>query len=115
MSWRSERTLKKICRSIARSSFSRCDAGTPTLDVGLVHASEQAVHLEQRFIDHRADRTQGVIRRYEVLQAAHREQALGEGIDSAHVWGLVCNCQGINFQRMCRIACRLAGSISAAC
>ena len=51
----------------------------------------------------------------EVLQAAHREQALGEGIDSAHVWGLVCNCQGINFQRMCRIACRLAGSISAAC
>lgn len=65
----------------------RCDAGTPALDVGLVHAGEQAVHLEQRFVDHRADRAQRVIRGHEVLQAAHSEQALGEGIGSAHRLG----------------------------
>jgi hypothetical protein len=59
-----------------------------TLDVSLVHAGEQLIHLEQRFIDHRADGTQRVIRGYEVLQAAHREQALGEGIGSAHRQGL---------------------------
>lgn len=34
----------------------RRNAGTTTLDVGLVHTSEQAVNLEKRFIDHRADR-----------------------------------------------------------
>ena len=61
--------------------------GRPPSDVGLIHAGKQVVHLEQRLIDHRADGAQRMIGGYEVLQAAHREQALGECIGSAHRLG----------------------------
>lgn len=62
----------------------RSDAGTAAFDVGLVHLSEQAVHLFQRRIGHLADDTQRVVRRNEVLQLTHGEQAFGKGVGAAH-------------------------------
>lgn len=38
----------------------RCDAGTLALDVCLIHAGEQAVHLAQCFVDHGPNRAQRV-------------------------------------------------------
>ena len=58
--------------------------GRPALDVCLVHATEQDLHLEQSGIDHDSDGAQRVIRWHEIIQVAHREQALGEGVGSAH-------------------------------
>ena len=74
---------------MARSSFSGGNAGAPALDVGRIHLGKQVVHVRQGLVDHDADHPQGVIKGHEVIEMAHREQALGEGVGSAHGW-LVC-------------------------
>ena len=64
---------------------------------------------------HDADHSQGVIGGHEVIEMAHGEQALGEGVGSAHGWLVWW------FGGMSRLSCLggrrrgLAGSISAAC
>ena len=65
------------------------NAGASALDVGRIHLGKQIVHLLQGLVDHDADHPQGVIKGHEVIEMAHREQALGEGVGSAHFW-LVC-------------------------
>ena len=50
------------------------------------HTREQRHDVLERFIDHRAYRTQGVTLRNKVIEAAHSEQALGVGVSAAHVW-----------------------------
>ena len=65
------------------------NAGAPAFDVGRIHPGKQLVHVGQGFIDHHTDHAQGVIGGHEVIEVAHGEQALGEGVGSAHVW-LVC-------------------------
>ena len=65
------------------------NAGAPALDVGRIHLGKQIVHLLQGLVDHDADHPQGVVGGHEVIEMAHREQALGEGVGSAHGW-LVC-------------------------
>lgn len=74
-----------------------CDAEASAHDVGLVHLGKQAVHLEQGFVDHRLAREQRLIGRHEVLQAAHREQALGEGVRSAQGLGFCLQLSGDQF------------------
>lgn len=65
----------------------RRDAGATAFDVGLVHAAEKRIHLHQRGVNHLADGPQGMLGRNEVLQLLHGEQALGEGVGSAHFFG----------------------------
>ena len=65
------------------------DAGAPALDVSLVHAGKQVIHLDQRFVDHRADGVQWMVCRNEVLELAHGEQTLGEGVGAARGLGSV--------------------------
>ena len=62
--------LKRICKSIARISFSGAMLGRPLLDVGLVHPREQLVHLGQRLIDHQPDAAQRMSGWHEVVQPA---------------------------------------------
>ena len=60
--------------------------GAPAFDVGRIHLGKQIVHLLQGLVDHDADHPQGVVGGHEVIEMAHREQALGEGVGSAHGW-----------------------------
>lgn len=62
------------------------DAGAPVRDVGCAHAGEQGIHLHQGGVGHLVDGAQAMVGRHEVLQLAQGEQALGEGIGSAHEW-----------------------------
>jgi len=61
--------------------------GRFTFDVGFVHAGEQCIHLHQSGVDHLTDGPQGMVGWHEVLQLAQGEQALGEGVGSAHEGG----------------------------
>ena len=63
----------------------RGNAGPTTLDLGLVHAAKQRSQLRQRLVGHGTNRTQRMRVWNKVLQLAHREQALGEGVGAAHV------------------------------
>lgn len=49
----------------------------------------QLVHIRQGLVHHHADHAQRVVCGHEVIEVAHGEQALGEGVGSAHGW-LVC-------------------------
>lgn len=60
------------------------DAGTAALDVGLVHPREERIHLHQGGFDHLAGGAQRMALGDEVFKLAEREQALGEGVGSAH-------------------------------
>ena len=62
------------------------NAGTPAFDVSRVHLTKQVVHVRQGLVDHQTDHAQGVIKGHEVIEVAHGEQALGEGVGSAHGW-----------------------------
>ena len=64
------------------------NAGATALGISLVHAGEQAVHLDQRLVHHHAYRAQRMVGGNEILQLAQGEQTLGEGVGAAHVGGL---------------------------
>ena len=64
------------------------DAGAPALDVFLVHAAEQGIHLQQSCVDHHTDGAQGMICRNKIIEVAHGEEAFGEGVGSAHLLSL---------------------------
>ena len=66
----------------------RRNAGPTALDIGGVHAREQRLNLLQSFIDHLANGPKGMVLRHKVVKATNTEQALGEGIGSAH--GALC-------------------------
>ena len=56
----------------------------PALDVGLVHVTEEGIHLEQGGVDHCTNGPQRMAVGNEVFELAQCEQALGEGVGSAH-------------------------------
>lgn len=69
-------------------------AGAPAFDVGGIHLAQQFIHVRQGLVDHHANNSQGVVCGCEVIEVAHGEQTLGEGVGSAHVW-LVCLVGGV--------------------
>ena len=73
---------------MARSSFSGAMPGAPALDICLVHAAEQGIHLQQGCVDHHTDGAQGMICRNKIIEVAHGEEAFGEGVGSAHLLSL---------------------------
>ena len=52
--------------------------------VGPVHFGKQRIHLYQGLVDHLAYGPQRMISWNKVFQMAHRGQAFGEGVGSAH-------------------------------
>jgi hypothetical protein len=64
-----------------------CDAGATTFDVGLVHAGEKGIHIEQSGVDHHTDRAQWMVGWRKVLELTHGEKTLGEGVSSSHEFG----------------------------
>jgi hypothetical protein len=69
---------------MARSNFSGAMLGRPPLMSASYIPAEQGFDLLQGLVDHLAHRTQADVCWHEVVQATHREQALGEGVGSAH-------------------------------
>jgi hypothetical protein len=73
----------------------RRNAGSTTLDIGGIHAREQWLNPLQSLVDHLANRSPGMVLRHKVVKATNTEQALGEGIGSAH--GALCGGWGDGF------------------
>ena len=71
---------------MARSSFSGAMPGAPAFDVGRIHLGKQRIHVGQGFVDNGADHAQRMVCRHEVIEVAHGEQALGEGVWAVHGW-----------------------------
>ena len=84
-------------RAFGAFRSSAITAGTPALDVSLVHAAKQRLHLHQSRVDHQTDGSQRMPCRNEIFQPTQGKQALGEFIGSAHEFQL---CSSILDQRL---------------